>query len=96
NVSMIVTEKNDILLVPNAALRFRPNVNTEIQMGPRRRGGNVAAVETPGVYVMMNKKPVKIEVEKGITDGTRTEILSGVEEGTEVLVGFNLQSDKKK
>ncbi|MBQ4491610.1 MAG: efflux RND transporter periplasmic adaptor subunit [Pyramidobacter sp.] len=96
NVSLIVTEKNDILLVPNAALRFRPNVNTEIQMGPRRRGGNVAAVETPGVYVMMNKKPVKIEVEKGITDGTRTEILSGVEEGTEVLVGFNLQSDKKK
>lgn len=98
NVSLIVTEKNDILLVPNAALRFNPNVNTSVQaqMGPRRRGGNVAAVETPGVYVLMNKKPVKIEVEKGITDGTRTEILSGVEEGTEVLVGFNLQSDKKK
>ena len=98
NVSLIVTEKNDILLVPNAALRFNPNVNTSVQaqMGPRRRGGNVAAVETPGVYVLMNKKPVKIEVEKGITDGTRTEILSGVEEGTEVLVGFNLQPDKKK
>lgn len=98
NVSLIVTEKNDILLVPNAALRFNPNVNTNVQaqMGPRRRGGNVAAVETPGVYVLMNKKPVKIEVEKGITDGTRTEILSGVEEGTEVLVGFNLQPDKKK
>ena len=98
NVSLIVTEKNDILLVPNAALRFNPNVNTSVQaqMGPRRRGGNVAAVETPGVYVMMNKNPVKIEVEKGITDGTRTEILSGVEEGTEVLVGFNLQPDKKK
>ena len=98
NVSLIITEKNDILLVPNAALRFNPNVNTNVQaqMGPRRRGGNVAAVETPGVYVLMNKKPVKIEVEKGITDGTRTEILSGVEEGTEVLVGFNLQPDKKK
>ena len=96
NVSLIVTEKNDILLVPNAALRFNPNVNTSLQPAPRRRGGNVAAVETPGVYVLMNKKPVKIEVEKGITDGTRTEILSGVEEGTEVLVGFNLQPDKKK
>ncbi|MBP5212184.1 MAG: efflux RND transporter periplasmic adaptor subunit [Pyramidobacter sp.] len=96
NVSLIVTEKKDILLVPNAALRFNPNVNTSLQPAPRRRGGNGAAVEPPGVYVLMNKKPVKIEVEKGITDGTRTEILSGVEEGTEVLVGFNLQPDKKK
>ena len=96
NVSLIVTDKTDILLVPNAALRFNPNVNTSVQMAPPRRGGNVAAVETPGVYVLINKKPVKIEVEKGITDGTRTEILSGVEEGTEILVGFNLQPDKKK
>lgn len=94
NVSLVVTEKNDIILVPNAALRFRPVTNTEVTMAPPSRKGTVAEVETPGVYVLQNKKPVKIEVEKGITDGSRTEIISGVEEGTMVLVGFDLQSDK--
>ena len=83
NVSLVVTEKKDVLLVPNAALRFRPVANT------------VAAVETPGVYVLIDKKPAKVEVEKGISDGDRTEILSGLEEGARVLVGFNLQSEKK-
>ncbi|WP_078015774.1 efflux RND transporter periplasmic adaptor subunit [Pyramidobacter sp. C12-8] len=96
NVSLVVTEKKDVLLVPNAALRFRPVVSTEIAMGPPSRRGTVAAAETPGVYVLLGKKPAKIEVEKGISDGDRTEILSGLEEGARVLVGFNLQAEKKK
>lgn len=94
NVSLIVTEKSDILLVPNAALRFRPNVDTAMRPRPSRKG-TVGAAETPGVYVLIDKKPVKIEVERGITDGSRTEIISGVEEGTEVLVGFDLSPGKK-
>ncbi len=96
NVTLIVTEKSDILLVPNSALRFRPvTVDSTATMGPPSRKGTVAEVETPGVYVLQNKKPVKVEVEKGVTDGERTEIVSGVDEGTQVLVGFNLQADKK-
>lgn len=94
NVSLIVTEKKDVLLVPNAALRFRPNVDTNIQMRPPSRQGTVGAVETPGVYVIIDRKPVKIEVEKGITDGSRTEIISGLEEGVDVLVGFDLKPEK--
>lgn len=95
NVSLVVTEKKDVLLVPNAALRFRPVANTAVTMGPPSRRGSVAAVETPGVYVLIDKKPAKVEVEKGISGGDRTEILSGLEEGARVLVGFNLQSEKK-
>ena len=95
NVSLVVTEKKDVLLVPNAALRFRPVANTAVTMEPPSRRGSVAAVETPGVYVLIDKKPAKVEVEKGISDGARTEILSGLEEGARVLVGFNLQSEKK-
>ena len=45
--------------------------------------------------MLIDKKPAKVEVEKGISDGDRTEILSGLEEGARVLVGFNLQSEKK-
>jgi len=96
NVSLVVTEKKDVLLVPNAALRFRPVTDTAAAMRPPSRRGTVAAVETPGVYVLIDKKPVKVEVEKGISDGDRTEILSGLEEGTRVLVGFNLRTEKKK
>ncbi len=94
NVSLIVTEKDDVLLVPNAALRFRPNVEAVARTRPSRKGV-VGAAETPGVYVLMDNKPVKIEVERGITDGSRTEIVSGVEEGMEVLVGFDLAPDRK-
>ncbi len=96
NVTLIVDEKSDILLVPNAALRFRPvDANATPVMRPPSRKGTVAEVEAPGVYVLRKGNPVKIEVQRGITDGERTEILSGVDEGTEVLVGFNLQSEKK-
>jgi HlyD family secretion protein len=96
NVNLMVSEKNDVLLVPNSALRFRPvTASTSTQSGPPSRKPTIAAAETPGVYVLRNGEPVKVEVEKGITDGQNTEILSGIEEGTQVLVGFNLKSEKK-
>ena len=95
NVSLIVAEKKNVLLVPNAALRFRPVTVGASKAGPPSRKPTIAAVETPGVYVLRDKKPVKLEVVKGITDGTRTEIVSGLREGASVLVGYNLTPEKK-
>jgi HlyD family secretion protein len=41
----------------------------------------------PGVYILENGEPRRIEVETGATDGVRTEIRSGeINEGTEVVV----------
>ena len=96
NVSLVVSEKNDILLVPNSALRFRPvAASAQTQGGPPSRKPTIAAAETPGVYVLRDGVPVKVDVTKGITDGQNTEILTGIDEGTQVLVGFDLKSEKK-
>ena len=94
NVDLVVSEKRDILFVPNAALRFRPVENDGIGARSYSRRSQVAA-EAPAVYTLQKGVPVKIEVEKGITDGQNTEILSGVQEGMTVLVGYNLKTEKK-
>lgn len=94
NVTLVAADKRDVLLAPNSALRFRPVESTEISFAPPGRKATVVEAETPGVYVQRKKELVKLEVEKGITDGSYTEIISGVEEGTEVLIGFQLEADK--
>lgn len=94
NVTLVAADKRGVLLAPNSALRFRPVDSSAVNVGPPGMKLTVVEAETPGVYVLQKKVPVKIEVEKGITDGSMTEIISGVEEGTEVLVGFQLEADK--
>jgi HlyD family secretion protein len=92
NVTLIVEEKTDIVMVPNAALRFRPIVSSGATTGernenaaPNRRG--------PAVYRLRDGKPAKIDVETGITDGANTEITSGVEPGVDVIVGVDVPRD---
>ncbi|MDR1472547.1 MAG: efflux RND transporter periplasmic adaptor subunit [Synergistaceae bacterium] len=103
NVTLIVEEKSGVVLVPNAALRFRPVGGDSAPPGaPRgapgmRRGrddgGGVPAPRKPSVYRIEGVSPAMIEVERGITDGTDTEIISGLEPGVEVIVGVDVPSD---
>jgi HlyD family secretion protein len=104
NVTLIVDEKSDVLLVPNSALRFRPledsggGTGQGAMMGRRRPRGDGAAKSDdvrsgPSVYRLEDGKPVKAEVVSGITDGTNTEIVSGIDDGTEVIVGIDVPMD---
>lgn len=100
NVSLILQEKNDILIVPNSAFRFRPsNGNTPVVTGggPGGPGGGrntVATVSAPSVYTIgKDKKPVKIEVERGITDGQNSEIISGVSEKDSIITGIKIEKE---
>ncbi|HVV73177.1 MAG TPA: efflux RND transporter periplasmic adaptor subunit [Verrucomicrobiae bacterium] len=149
NVSIITAERNEVLKIPNAALRFRPpeqvggsRTNMSFQatgqpgagagqfagQGGGRRGdagersggggrsGNGSRAErgsgggaggvgskgarperqvTRTVYVLARGldakheatlKPVQIKV--GISDGVSTEVLSGLEEGEQVVTGM--------
>ncbi len=97
NVSLILESRENVLVVPNSAFRFKPSSGQPAEMGPPGPGGgkqNVAAVTAPAVYTLDKKKPVKMEVEKGITDGQNTEILSGVEEGERVITGIVVPKEK--
>ncbi|MDR1915369.1 MAG: efflux RND transporter periplasmic adaptor subunit [Synergistaceae bacterium] len=103
NVTLIVEEKTGVLLVPNAALRFRPVGADSASMGmqpggPGMRRGQENSEETPvvrkpSVYRLEGDKPVMVQVERGITDGTNTEIISGLERDVEVIIGVDVPSD---
>jgi len=100
NVSLILKEVKDVLVVPNSAFRFKPvDKNKKDQMGGApgmARRMNVAEVMTPSVYVADEKnRPVKREVEKGITDGKFTEITKGLKAGERVIIGVNLKKEGK-
>jgi HlyD family secretion protein len=80
NVSIIVSSKNDVLRLPNAALRFRPSEKRDTTKQKEREKGS-------GVWVLENKQPKRIAITTGISDGIYTEILSGeIREGQELIV----------
>jgi len=60
-------DAQDVIVVPNSALRFSPG-----------DAGSVSnADEASQVWVMRDGKPEAVAVETGITDGRKTEIVSG-------------------
>ncbi len=77
NVSVIVAEKKDVLKIPNAALRFKP----------AEKAKSKTLEKSSGVWIVENRKPKRIPVNLGISDGSYTEIVSGgLEEGQDVIV----------
>ena len=97
NVSLILTEAKDVLTVPNSAFRFKPvkkSKASQQQGGPGMRPkATIAEITKPTVYVLEKNKPVKREVEKGVTDGEHTEIKAGLNEGERVIIGVNLKKE---
>ncbi|MDR3322037.1 MAG: efflux RND transporter periplasmic adaptor subunit [Synergistaceae bacterium] len=97
NVTLIVEEKNDVVMVPNAALRFRPispqGAGSSGTAPDRARESGASGRREPSVYRIEGGEPSKMDVETGITDGANTEIISGVEPGVDVIVGIDVLSD---
>ena len=78
NVSIIISKRENILRVPNAALRFR---FSDKRAKTETRGKGV------GVWVVNGDKPIRIGVTTGISDGNNTELLSdNLKEGQELIV----------
>lgn len=97
NVALIIEEREDVLLVPNSAFRFKPSNGSSsaaMGMGPQGGRSTVAAAEAPSVYTLgKDKKPVKTEVERGITNGQFYEIVSGLNEGDKVITGIKIEKE---
>ncbi|WP_083775059.1 efflux RND transporter periplasmic adaptor subunit [Sideroxydans lithotrophicus] len=95
-VNIVVAQRNDALLVPNAALRFRPGDATSRQ--DRMRSNDKSASEGAGknkgeaipmgtVYLLDNSQPKAARISVGITDNRQTEVLGGsIKEGDAVIV----------
>ena len=90
-VSITVAQRKDVLLVPNAALRFRPAEGGTKQGGESKgehgkdKGGESAQAGT--VYVLDNGQPRPVRIAVGITDNRMTEVSGGeLKEGDKVIV----------
>jgi HlyD family secretion protein len=112
NVSIVIAQRENALMIPNGALRFRVPDNAvvltnsvSLQTAPTTNGGNFSAAsgghrggrghgEHPSlhtVYVLAgDEKDVKlqaVQIKTGISDGISTEVLSGLDEGAQVVTG---------
>ena len=85
NVTIFTMEKTDVLSAPAKALRFVPN---EALLSKDQK---IEDVEAPAKVWTLEDNTFKAHaVEVGTTNGMVTEIVSGIDAGTEVLVDFKL------
>ena len=90
NVTIFTLEKNGVLVVPAKALRFMPN---EALL---QKGQTIEDVEAPTKLWTLEGNVFKAhKVETGTTNGVLTEITSGVNAGTEVLVDFSISGGEE-
>lgn len=98
NAEIIVDRRDDVLRVPNAALRFRPADAPEAQPAGRRGGGAPGATRpAPGdeaparavsLYTLEQGRPREFGVRAGIAGASHTEIVAdGPPEGAQVITG---------
>ncbi len=86
NVTIFTLEKADVLAVPAKAIRFMPN---EALLS---EGQTIEDVDAPQKVWTQEGQTFKAhKVETGTTNGLMTEIVSGISEGTDVLVDFTIE-----
>jgi HlyD family secretion protein len=85
-VSFVVRERKDVLLVPNAALRWRPRRD---QLAPgAAEPPEKDAPETAAVWLEEGGRVRPVKLRLGVSDGVVTEVVAGdLREGTPVVVG---------
>jgi len=111
NVQFLVSQKEDVLTIPNMAIRFKPpeekneaqellrqeQSRTAPRPGARRTsrsgsgggGGEVRRVRQVRIYVLRDAKAQPLDVQLGISDGSRTEVVSGeLKENDPVIIGM--------
>ena len=90
NIHFVVAQKNDVLRVPNAALRFQPKDN---QLNESGRDASKTA--SSKLYILKDNKPSLVNVVTGISDGNFTEITEGaINSGDQVIISEAV--DKKE
>ena len=75
NVSIITDQKENVLCVPNVALKFTPETSGQ-------------KYKNQGIWLLQKNKPVRIDIEQGASDDSTFEVISDkIKEGDLVLTG---------
>ena len=84
NVSIITGQVKDVLVIDNKALKFSPAENTK-------------KYETQGVWVLKNGEPVRYDVEVGLSDDSKTQIITDkIQEKDKIIISTTAAKSKKK
>src|SRR5438874_125992 len=101
NVSIIVAQKDNVLQIKNAALRYRPSEGGPAEIrsakaasggspsrapgGAQRGAGREQRTSDRTVYVLSGSRPQAVQIKTGISDGVVTEVIEGLKEGDRVV-----------
>lgn len=91
NVTIYTAERKGVLSVPSKALRFIPQKETVGKM----KIVDVANAKNK-VWTIEGNSIVAHKVNIGMTDGTNTQIVGGIAEGTKVIAGLNVTGGEEK
>jgi HlyD family secretion protein len=95
NAQFVVSDNNNVLLVPNAALRWTPNtqeVAPEFRTASEKATGINQGSSDGVVWVQQGNYVRPISVRLGPTDGTKTEVQGDeIKEGMKVITGQQQQ-----
>ncbi len=83
NVSIITSEKNDVLCVPSVALKYTPATDGQ-------------KYKTQGLWILAKNRPVRVNIKTGASDDTNIEITEGVKIGDKVIIGASNQPKRGK
>jgi len=100
--TVITAQRENVLLVPNAALRFKPQLESPSSAGsssvvsrlipfsqprPKQQGTARGEAGSGQVWVLDNGQPKPVQVQTGLTNGRLTEITGGdLQPGAQVIV----------
>ena len=84
NVSIITGIAKNVLVVDNKALKFSPADNKQ-------------KYDKQGVWILKGSEPVRVDVELGLSDDSKTEIISGnLKENDKVIISSSQKGKKKQ
>ncbi len=91
NVTIYTVERKGVLSVPSKALRFTPQKETVGKM----KIVDVANAKNK-VWTIEGNSIVAHKVNIGMTDGTNTQIVGGIAEGTKIVTGLNVMGGEEE
>ena len=102
NISIIIEQRDRVLQIPNAALRFRPpelTTNTTAQAAVLGTGGLRTRLKSERrtdrtIYVLKANKLQPVKIKTGISDGVYTEVLGNeLQEGDNIVTAIIKQGN---
>ena len=100
-VNITFAKHDNVLLVPNAALRYRPkNEETMMALKKEDKKTDKPKAEDDGlargkVYILKDNKPQMVRVKTSITNGKFTEIISSELNANDLVITGDMMGDQK-